>query len=191
MGHRSIVIVVGLALLIQVLFFGSFQQGDIKRLNGVVAGLQQENQSLAAEKADLVKTLGDLRNTVQKIPSSLLVGFEDPEAGFVEFLDFLNEPDIQAVGAEVSIRGQEFQTQPIPMHVSQLSFKYDFEDTVKAEKFIHDLLYQDRFPLKVDSYAAARGQDAASADLSISLLIPAKLALNGDVIESVKEAEAK
>jgi hypothetical protein len=183
--------VVGLAILAQVLMFGYFQQQDIARLDAVIADLKRDNQMLAGEKTDLVQRLGELRTTIQKIPSSLLIGFEDPEAGFVEFLDFLNEPEIQAVGAQVSISGQEFQSSPIPMHVSKLSFKYDFRDTVEAEEFVHNLLYQDRFPLKVDSYAASRGEDAAQGDLAISLMIPAKLELDQSVIEQVKEAEAK
>jgi len=107
------------------------------------------------------------------------MGFEDPETGFVQFLDYLQAPMLAEVEGEISLQDtQKFKEVPVPLHESNFGFKFNFIRTYEAERFLNYLLLQEKFPLQVRSLKLRRGSEGkAEGTLNVSLLIPAKLQL--------------
>jgi hypothetical protein len=176
MNLKPIVIIVLILLLAQALFFGNAVQDSIAFLDGRLAALQTESQGLKVQKIQLDKEFDRLRNDIRSIPPGLLAGFEDPEASFVEFLDYIQSSAFQKAGGKVSLRNQRFRQTPIPLHESTFDFTYEFDKVPVAEAFLSHFVDQRRFPLQVTEFSATRTKAGSTkAKISVSLLIPARL----------------
>jgi len=179
MNLKALVLVIGVLVICQLALFGWMFSGNVETLNASIGELEGQVRSASAEKADLTKTISDLRKVIASIPPGLLAGFEDPEAGFVEFLDYLQSPVMQDAGATASLRGQTYTTTPIPLHVTEFTFKYSFADTYSAERFADFVIFQERFPLQVRQFSAKRtGSGLVEGEMGVALMIPAKLQLS-------------
>lgn len=179
MKYRTLVFVVGILIIAQILFYIRMQTDNIEIINQKVALLDSDIRQMESEKQNLTERFGYLRKIIDTIPPHLLVGFEDPESGFVEFLDYLQTPLLEEVKGEISLRDiQKFKQQPVPLHESNFSFKFSFFQTYEAEKFLNYLLIQERFPLQVYSLKIDRTTEGeTNGSLQVALLIPAKLEL--------------
>ena len=176
MRLKAGVIVVGVLIIVQLLMFAYFLSQDKEVIDLALKDVDSRGQQLAAEKADLQNRIKELKSMIAAIPPSLLAGFEDPEAGFVEFLDFLQSDTLKAVKGTVTVKSRDFTQTPIPLHQTAFSFKYQFTTTYEAEKFINYLLFQERYPLQVTGFNAKKSETGVvGGDLSVSLLIPARL----------------
>lgn len=179
MKSRPVVIAVGVLVFAQLMFFCFDERKNIAMVEQEIAQLNGTIQQLEGEKSELTAKEAELKKIVETIPPALLMGFEDPEAGFVQFLDYLRNPVLDATDTEVSLREpQKFSPSPVPLHSSEFSFKFMFFSTYEAEKLLNYLLLQQQYPLQVKSLVmkkAKKGQ--AEGVLNASLLIPAKLTL--------------
>lgn len=179
MKSRPVLIVLGILIFAVLMFFGFDQKENIKMLDQEIASLNGNIQQLESEKSELTRKEGELKKIVETIPPSLLMGFEDPEAGFVQFLDYLRNPILDATQTEISLRDpQKFTATPVPLHSSEFSFKFMFFSTHEAEKLFNYLLLQQQYPLRIGSLVMKRSKEGqAEGTLNASLLIPAKLTL--------------
>jgi hypothetical protein len=176
MNLKPIVIIVLILLLAQALFFGDALRKSITFLDGRLSALESENQGLKVQKAQLDQESDRLRSDIRSIPPTLLAGFEDPEASFVEFLDYIQSPAFQRAGGKVALRGQKFLQKPIPLHESTFDFTYEFDKVPVAEAFLSHFVDQRRFPLQVTGFSATRTKGGnTKAKITVSLLIPARL----------------
>jgi hypothetical protein len=179
MRYKPIIIIIGVLIFVQIIFFNYALKKNIALIGQEIAQLNGNIQQMGTEKARLVKKFEYLKEIIETIPPSLLMGFEDPEIGFVEFLDYLQTPILEEVEGEISLRDtQKFKEIPVPLHESNFGFKFNFIHTYEAEKFFNFLLLQKQYPLQVRSLIIRRGSEGkAEGTLNVSLLIPAKLQL--------------
>lgn len=179
MKSRPLLIAVGVLIFAQLMFFCFDQRKNITAVDQEIAQLNTTIQQLEGEKGELTAKEAELKKIVETIPPALLIGFEDPEAAFVQFLDYLRNPVLEATAAEVSLRDpQKFSATPVPLHASDFSFKFMFFSTYEAEKLFNYLLLQQQYPLQVKSLVMKRGKEGhAEGVLDASLLIPARLPL--------------
>jgi len=179
MRSKLVISVIGVLIFAQILFYNYTQKKNIELVNQEIARLNGDIRLMEAEKVELLKRFKELKEIIESIPPSLLMGFEDPETGFVEFLDYLHTPILQKVEGEISLRDtQKFKETPVPLHESNFSFRFKFTNTYEAEKFFNYLLLQKKYPLQVKSLKIRRsGEGKAEGTLNVSLLIPAKLQL--------------
>lgn len=190
MSHRPVILIVGVLIIAQILMLVSILNGDIAVLDRGIQNVQEQQRQVNAEKAALQKKFQDLKVIIATIPPWLLAGFEDPETGFVEFLDYLQGPQLADANGKVAMRGQKFRTKPIPLHETDFAFSYNFLETNTAEQFIDYLVFQRQFPLKVTEMAVKRNSSGiVSGEIAVALLIPAKLQLSE--APSSKQAEAQ
>lgn len=176
---KIIILIVGIIVLVQVLSFAIAQQKAVEDVQRATRTLADSMQRLAAEKKDLENRLNRLQSSIADIPSSLLTGFEDPETGFVSFMDYVNTPLLRGMGGDIAVRQtQVFKEAPVPLHESRFEFRFRFLDTVEAEAFFDYLLLQSTYPLQVSDLTLKRiPGEKPSGVLTVSLLIPAKLRL--------------
>lgn len=179
MRFKPIVFIIGILIFAQILFLNYIEKKNIEMVNQEIATLNTDIGQLEVEKANLTSKIKELKGIIEAIPPSLLTGFEDPETGFVEFLDYLQNPILDEVEGEISLRDvQKFQETPIPLHASSFGFKFNFFNTSEAEKFFNYLLLQKQYPLQIKSMKINRGKEGkAEGTLDVTLLIPAKLQL--------------
>jgi hypothetical protein len=190
MNHRAFVIGLCLVLLAQFLIFDYYQKNNVAKLDQIVASLENRYRQLESEKASLAEKVLQLRVIVEKIPPWLLTGFEDPETGFVEFLDFLQAPDFKLVHSKVTLGSQKFNTYPIPLHETDFTFTFKFTTTYEAEMFLDFLVFQEKFPLQVKGLSVKRGQDGmVEGSIMVNLMIPARLKLDQPATQAKTEVQ--
>ena len=190
MRPKPIIIIVAVLILGQILMFNYQQSQAVDRIGKDISDLGNKTRMAESEKASLNRDFNRLKKIVEEIPPWLLTGFEDPEVGFVEFLDFLQTPIMKDVGGKVTLGSQAFRDKPIPHHESGFSFTYEFTETAQAEKFLNNLLFQEHFPLPVRSFSAKKkSTGVVGAELSVALLVPARLKL--ELPAQKKQSEAK
>ena len=179
MIFKPVVFIVGVLIFSQIMFYNYTENSNIELVNQKITQLNVNIEQLEAEKSNLLNKFRELKEIIETIPPSLLMGFEDPETGFVEFLDYLQTPLLKEVGGEISLRDtQKFKDYPVPLHESNFSFRFNFINTYEAENFLNYLLLQKQYPLQVKSLRISRGKEhEAEGTLNVSLLIPAKLQL--------------
>jgi len=189
MRLKPVLIIIGVLIIVQLLFFNYTIKKNIALISREIAQLDMNIHQMEGEKAQLAKRFEYLKGIIETIPPSLLMGFEDPETGFVEFLDYLQSPILGEVDGEISLREtQKFRAVPVPLHESDFGFKFSFIRTYEAEKFLNYLLLQQKYPLQVRSLKIRRGSEGkAEGTLNVSLLIPAKLQLPTPSKESEKQ----
>ncbi|MFP4085059.1 MAG: hypothetical protein ACLFP9_09565 [Desulfonatronovibrio sp.] len=145
--------------------------------------VEMENQSLATEiqstesqRAQLRQEIQDLRQMVAAIPPDFLAEFEDPEAGFMEFLNYINNPIMDELDVNISMQeGPAYTSSPIPHYRSQFSFSFPYVDTREAERFMNFMMHQEHFPLKLSTLnMSGSGADTVKTDVNVSLHIPAR-----------------
>jgi len=180
MKFKPVILIIGILVFAQIMFYNHAEKNNIKIIDRKITRLDGTIRQLSVEKTDLINKFNGLKEIIATIPPYLLMGFEDPETGFVEFLDYLQTPLLQKVEGEISLREtQKFKEQPVPLHESKFAFKFNFFQTYEAEKFFNYLLLQKQFPLQVKSLKITRsGENKADGNLIVSLLIPAKLQLS-------------
>ncbi len=165
-----------LVVLAQLLMYAHIIKATVilvERESQTVAG---EIHSLEAGTARLQQDFRRLELMLAAIPPEFLEGVEDPEAGFMEFLNYINDPVVDGAGVQVRMRrSPTFTHQPIPHHESQFGFSFHFTDTRDAENLLNYVLHQPRFPVRLSTLNLRGGNtDEVSADLLISLHIPAR-----------------
>ena len=178
MNVKSIVLIILLLVLAQVLMFNYVQKENIGKIDGALARYKAQKMNLTTDKSRLLKRAQQIKGVVETIPPWLLTGFEDPEVGFVEFLDYLKGADAFKMKNDMQVDRRTFMNRPIPLHASDFTFKFTFGSTYNAEKFLNYLIFQERFPLKVKGFSIIRGPErTVDAKLTVTLLIPARLDL--------------
>jgi hypothetical protein len=179
MIFRPLLIIIGLLILAQILFFGSTQKDNTKILDRAIANVEDKIRQLRTEESDLKRQEKKLIQIVETIPPNLLVGFEDPETGFVEFMDYLQSPALEEVESGINIRSaQKFRDTPVPLHESQFDFDFHFLHTYEAESFLHYLISQKDHPLEIKSLRITRTpKGKPTGEILVSLVIPAKIQL--------------
>jgi hypothetical protein len=179
MIFRILLIIIGLLIFAQILFFGSIQKNNVEILDRAIANVEEKIRQLKTEESDLERQEKRLIEIVETIPPHLLVGFEDPETGFVEFMDYLQSPILEEVESGIRIRSaQKFRGTPVPLHESQFDFQFHFLRTYEAETFLYYLISQREHPLEIKSLSFTRTpKGEPKGELLISLVIPAKIQL--------------
>jgi hypothetical protein len=176
MNRKMVVIAVGVLILGQLLFFNRLLSQKAETLRRETGRYETTARQLESEKQSYQTQLASLKKMAATIPPWLLQGFEDPEQGFMEFLDYLGAPDMRTAAATVSLGRRTFINSPVPAHAGSFVFNYSFRETAEAESFLHYLLSQERFPVQVTGFSASRkSRGVAGAELSLTLLLPPKL----------------
>ena len=180
MKYRFIIVLLVLLLTLQVLLLSRGRKADIKVVKAEIGNLESACRQIRFKEQRLEKELGRYRQIIAKIPPSILMGFEDPEAVFAAFLDFLHAQALADVGAQVVMRRQlQFIKKPVPLRASDFTFRFNFTTIAEAEIFLDYLLMQRTYPLRVERLKlnADQGLRGVSGELSVSLMIPDKLLL--------------
>ena len=124
MSLKPVILIIGVLVFIQLLFHGYARVDDLNMVDLEIGRVNGDIREMEAEKVNLLAGLEELRQIIETIPPYLLVGFEDPETGFVEFLDYLHTPLLGRVEGEISLReSQKFKLKPIPLHESKFNFR--------------------------------------------------------------------
>lgn len=175
MKIKIILIIVAVVAMVQILTYAYIVRGTVDDIQVSNQSLSTEIRSTEAQKEQLRRDIDRLEAMVQAIPPEFMARFNDPEAGYMEFLNFINDPIMHQMDISTNVRrAPTFTTQPIPHHESQFSFSFSFIDTKEAERFFNFLLHQDNFPLKLTTLTLrGSGSQEVNADVSISLHIPA------------------
>jgi hypothetical protein len=190
MNPRAFIIGLCIVLLAQILIFDYYQKDNVTKLDQGIASLENRYRQLESEKASLAAKVVNLKAMVEKIPPWLLTGFEDPETGFVEFLDFLQAPEFRLVQSKVALGSQKFSTYPIPLHETGFTFTFSFRNTYEAEKFLDFLIFQEKFPLQVKGMNVKRGQvGMVEGTVMVDLMIPARLKLDQPATQAKTEVQ--
>ncbi len=182
MKYRSIIVLLVLMVILQVILLSRGRKADIRLVKAEIANLESSSRQMRLTEKRLEKELTHYRQIIAKIPPSVLMGFEDPEAVFAAFLDFLHAQALADVGAQVVMRRQlQFVKKPVPLRASDFTFRFSFTTVAEAEIFLDYLLMQKTYPLRVArlKFNAAQQQARVSGELSVSLMIPDKLLLAG------------
>jgi hypothetical protein len=175
MNRKFILLGVIAVLLLQALIFNYFQMDNLEVLKRAETNLQARRQSLVQEKTELTTRLRKIKAQVEAMPPYMLSGFEDPEAVFVSFLDYLQDPALDVLTGPVRMGRWRYQTRPLPYHAVDFSFRYSFADNRGAEAFLGRLMDQERFLLDVKRFNARRmKQGRVAGDLTVSMLTPAR-----------------
>ena len=181
MNLRPVIFVIGVLVLAQIAFYAYAQKDNVQVIDQKLIQLDGKIREIKAEKSRLLNKSKELKKIIETIPPSLLMGFEDPETGFVEFLDYLQTPLLQKVDGKITLKDvQKFKQTPVPLHETGLNFVFGFVDTYNAEKFFNYLLLQEQYPLQVKSIKIDRSSGSKAmprGNLSIALMIPARLQL--------------
>ena len=190
MNHRVFIIGLCIVLLAQLLIFDYYQKESVAKLDQGIASLENRYRQLESEKASLTAKVVQLKTMVETIPPWLLTGFEDPETGFVEFLDFLHSPELKTVQSKVSLGGQRFNTYPIPLFETDFTFTFSFRNTYDAEEFLDFLVFQEKFPLQVRALSVKRGQaGTVEGSIMVDLMIPARLKIDQRATQAKMEVQ--
>ncbi|MBU2547136.1 MAG: hypothetical protein KKB20_01875 [Proteobacteria bacterium] len=185
MKLKPVVLIIGILILAQILIYANIERGNVSRIEVAISGLDPQIRESESTRLDLVKQLNRLKKIVEDIPPRLLAGFEDPEIGFVEFLDYLQSPFMKEVNAQARLGAKSFKQSPIPYHESNFEITFEYTNTVDAERFLNSLLFQERYPLQVKRLDIRRkSQGVVGATLSVSLAIPARLKFPGLVSQA-------
>jgi hypothetical protein len=176
MKLKIVLIVVFFVALIQVINYGLMVDETSQVFNLENRSLAVKISSLESQSAALEKDAARLETKLAQIPQDFWGAFPDPEAGYMEFLNYLGAPLLRE--NEVSINMQQspaFSPTPVPHHESRFSFTFSFVTTDTAERVLNFMLHQQRFPVKLSSLTLrGTGTGEVTADLAVSLHIPAR-----------------
>ncbi|MEA1923209.1 MAG: hypothetical protein U9N63_11205 [Pseudomonadota bacterium] len=171
-----------LLVILQIGLLGRGRKADVNLLKAGLAALESSTQQLHSKELGYNEELRHYRQIIATIPPSVLMGFEDPEAVFAAFLDFLNAAALADIGTKVVMRRQlQFVKNPVPLRASDFNFSFMFATVVEVETFLDYLLEQPDYPLRVNHLKinSAKGRGSVSGNLAVSLMIPDKLILAG------------
>ncbi len=180
MKFRLIIMLLGLLVIVQILLLGRGLKADIRLVKAEIANLESSCRQMCLTEQRLEKELIHYRHIITTIPPSVLMGFEDPEAVFAAFLDFLHSEALARVAAQVVMRRQlQFVKQPVPLRASDFNFSFTFATVAEAEIFLDYLLMQPTYPLRVNrlKLSAGQGRGRVAGELFVTLMIPDKLLL--------------
>ncbi len=184
MKIKLLVILLVLLLVLQVGLLGRGHQADIELLQRSIADIESSTRQLQRKELSLKRELHHYRQIIATIPPSVLMGFEDPEAVFAAFLDFLNAKALAAVGTQVVMRRQlQFVSKPVPLRASDFNLRFRFATIAEVETFLDYLIIQPTYPLRVNHLKlhSSRGQREVTGELSVTLMIPDKLMLTASL----------
>ncbi len=185
MNRRIILIVVGIVILAQIVAYSLIQQDNTALVEKQISKVENDIRNLNAEAAQLKKQIAYVNVILKTIPSNLLSGFEDPEKGFAEFLDYLNSPIMAEMQAQLSlVEKQKYYSDPVALHKTRFNFKFGFINTYEAERFFNFLLHQESYPLQVEEMKITRSSNRSNktdVDMDVALYIPAKLKLPSNI----------
>jgi hypothetical protein len=190
MKLKFVIAVLILLITCQLLLLCRGYRADIELLVNETNTLQLSTRQMLLKEKRLRAEIGRYREIIATIPPSVLMGFEDPEAVFAQFLDFLHADVMAAIATKVVLRRQlQFVQNPVPLRVSDFSFRFNFNRVAEAENFFDYLLLQSIYPLKVNRLKLSGGQggsDRVVGELFLSLMIPDKLILASDAVVEVR-----
>ncbi len=189
MKLRPLLILLLLLLLGQLLLLVHDARRNRKEVDRCRTTLAAMRDDLGTERRRLGRERESYRRIIAEIPTSVLMGFEDPEAVFAGFLDYLNSGALAAVDARVVMRNQlRFTSRPIPMRTSDFRFDFSFSRLAEAENFLAFLLAQQTYPVRVRQLRFSGGGNDAESDgrvkgeLDLTLMIPDKLIFAGNPV---------
>ncbi|MGM0646636.1 MAG: hypothetical protein ACQESV_09625 [Thermodesulfobacteriota bacterium] len=170
------IVLIALLALVQVVVYGFMVQDTIATVEQDNSQLQRQLDSEQSRVTQLQSEVQRLEKMVRSVPPDFLADYQDPETGFMEFLNYINDPLLENEDVEVSMRrSPAYKSQPIPHFQSGFNFSFTFLQTQQAEKVLHFLMHQNDFPVVLNSMnLAGSGKEEAKAAVDVSLLIPAK-----------------
>ncbi len=185
MNRRILLIIVGIVILVQIIAYSLIQQINADLVNQQISKVENDIRNLNLEAAQLKNQILYVNTIIKSIPPNLLSGFEDPEKGFAEFLDYLNSPIMAEMQAQLSlVEKQKFHSSPVALHKTRFNFKFGFINTYEAERFFNFLLHQESYPVQVEELKITRSNNKANkteVDMDVALYIPAKLKLPSNI----------
>jgi hypothetical protein len=176
MKLKIILMVILFVALIQVLTVGRLLDDVTGAFELENRALETETRSLESQAAALEKDKVRLEAMLASIPKEFWEAFPDPEAGYMEFLNFLASPQMAESGVTIALRRSPvYSASPVPHHESQFSFTFSFVNIDDAEAFFNVMLHQKRFPVKLTTLnLRGAGSGEVTAELALSLHIPAR-----------------
>ena len=185
MNRKNLILVVCILLLAQILAYSLIERKNTALIKNELAKVENEIRNLNSEEAQLMREIAVVDNIIKTIPANLLSGFEDPENGFAEFLDYLNNPIVEELRVEISlVERQKFYADPVALHKTKFNFKFGFMNTYEAERFFNFILHQDAYPIQVEDMKISRSGGKSSTtkvNMVVALYIPAKLQLPSNI----------
>ncbi|WP_300459708.1 hypothetical protein [Desulfobacula sp.] len=177
MQIRYIIILLGILVSTHLAVYGLNGKTAVKALQARILAFDTQIHQLKSHKISAERKLKRLTAVAKSLKPWLNTGFQDPEQGFVKFLDFLTPELLKEVNSKVTLRGSPtFQNSPIPLQKTSFQIAFDFRYPNEAERFLKEFLLQNDYPLKVNSAAVQRaeGQRTRGA-INVDLLLPASL----------------
>lgn len=193
MKVKAGIFIIGVLILAQIVLYNHAQKKNGEHIDQKTIALQGQIRGFEMEKIQLQRRLQGLQAVIESLPPSILKGFEDPEKGFVKFLDYLQSPHLKRVDGKISLaKAQTFKETPVPLHKTDFGIKFSFLKTYDAEKFLNHVLEQTRYPLQVQEFSVKRTKGGkANGNLKVALLIPAKLDLQALISQLSQKSEGK
>lgn len=185
MNRRLIYLIICIVVLAQIISYALIQKKNTRLVYQEVSRLENDIRGLNAREAQLQRQISLVADILKNTPPTLLAGFEDPEKGFAEFLDYLNNPVVEELQVRIGLlEKQKYQTRPVALHQTRFSFEFNFRNTYEAERFFNFLLHQNQYPVQVEDMKITRtGGKSKSTEvkLDVVLYIPAKLQLPSNI----------
>ena len=178
--RKIVLIIVGVLVLVQLLFYTAVRVGNIDRSENERMRLAQEVEELSVTQSELQQYLGQLQKEYHEmansVPAKILEGYEDHEVLLAGFLDYLKASEFKGVDTSVSIMGAgKYVEKPVPLFEHELTLTFSFMDFSGARKLFSRILDQDYYPLTVRNFELRNsGQQKISGTIQISLLIPVR-----------------
>ena len=177
MQIRYIILILVILISAHLIFYCHNEYAAVKILQARVLSFDSQIHKLKAQEVKAKRNLKRLIAVAQSLKPWLNTGFQDPERGFVKFLDFLNPQLLDSVNAKVTLRGSPiFSRTPIPLQKTSFQIFFDFRYPYEAENFLKELLLQHDYPLKINSANVRRSEgERAKGEVNVELLLPASL----------------
>jgi len=177
MQIKYVILLLGILVSTHLAVYGMNRHKAVNVLKGKGLAFDSQIHKLRSHKIKAERNLNQLIVAARSLKPWLNTGFQDPEQGFVKFLDFLNPGLLKGVNARVTLRGSPtFQKNPIPLQKTSFQVVFDFRYPNEAERFLKELLLQNDYPLKVNSATVNRSQGKNTrGQISVDLLLPASL----------------
>lgn len=179
MRFKAIIIILGILFFCEIMFYNYVRDNNIKELDHKITAMEHNITQIESDRLNLINQKKKLVSIIQSIPSTILVGFEDPETKFLEFLDYLHASDLYDMEGTMSLLDtQTFRERPVPLHESNFQFNFHFSEIDEAENFFTYLLLQKEYPFQVKKLEITRVEENKTrVELSMALLIPARMPL--------------
>ncbi len=169
---------IGVLALIQLLLYNQILQKNDRQWS---VALKEVDAAITAHQNDIIKAqqaVTVMEKNMSNVPATILEGVKDPEKKFLDFMDYLENSDIEKLHGSYKIANKPtIKYKPVPLQKTDFVIEFQFSTPEKLESVLGYLLNQQQeYPLHVNKLEIKRiPKKKPEVFLDVSLLLPAKL----------------